>query len=630
MKVLIIILFSIPHIFCAQNLIHNGDFEIMNRNYGNNVIGVEGDPGGPNYGLVTPSWRAIYGWNCPSYKTKIKTYYWTENFRDYQKNFTSYSGNAFILGYKNLTLDSIKKVNENRDSLIDKIGTFSGKFNDWGIYQKLGNPLKKDSWYTVSFRFKIGLDRDPDTFYLSSDTLYYTIIYRQVSSGIDVLFTTYEMAERDIFNQPRPIEHYYTDSFPTALKDTVFDKSYQWRLIEHTFKADSAYEYINIAQFQHFWKTKFYIEYNGLYDKFSKKGRNVIRFYSQIDDVRLLPYSSYLKISKDSIACIGDTVTLKVISGKGTYKWYRSNNPTNILSTDSFLKVKVADTQEMYFVSSPFDTASVMVYSKQKYYEDTISITNCENNPLKISNAKIVLWNDNQKDTIRYIDKAGFYWYETKNNCEIHRTNINLNIIKVSNDTLKAETCNTYNFGDSTYSKSGTYTHKYIAKNGCDSFRTLVLTSKEVTGKIKLENGINYTALTPNASYQWYYCYPWRRITNAQNQTFSTTTKGSYAVIVSSLGCTDTSDCVALYSSGIQSLNPNNFQIYPNPIQDNFTIQFGNEYKENSVEIYNALGQKIKSFNTKLNEIQVEMKDESRGIYLIKVNEIQVYKIIKE
>lgn len=207
---------------------------------------------------------------------------------------------------------------------------------------------------------------------------------------------------------------------------------------------------------------------------------------------------------------------------------------------------------------------------------------------------------------------------------------INLNLNKSKHDTLKAETCNTYKFGDSTYSKSGTYTHKYIAKNGCDSFRTLVLTSKEVSGKIKLENGINYTALTPNASYQWYYCYPWRRITNAQNQTFSTTTKGSYAVVVSSLGCTDTSDCVALYSSGIQSLNQNQIQLFPNPIQDNFTIQFGNEYKENSVEIYNALGQKIKSFNTKLNEIQVEMKDESRGIYLIKVNEIQVYKIIKE
>jgi hypothetical protein len=207
---------------------------------------------------------------------------------------------------------------------------------------------------------------------------------------------------------------------------------------------------------------------------------------------------------------------------------------------------------------------------------------------------------------------------------------VNLKINNTKHDTIKAETCNIFKFGDSMYSKSGIYTQKYTAKNGCDSFSTLILISKEVSGKIKLENGVNFTALTPNASYQWYICNPWRRIVNAQNQTFSTTTKGSYAVIVSSLGCTDTSDCVALYSSGIQSLNQNQIQLFPNPIQDNFTIQFGNENKENSVEIYNALGQKIKSFITKLNEIQVEMKDESRGIYLIKVNESQVYKIIKE
>jgi hypothetical protein len=482
----------------------------------------------------------------------------------------------------------------------------------------------------VSFRFKIGLDRDPDTLFTTYPDNFYTIVYRQVSSGIDVLFTTYEMAERNIFNQPRPIEHYYTDSFPTALKDTVFDTSYQWRLIEHTFKADSAYEYINIAQFQHFWKTKFYLEYNGLYDKFSKKGRNVIRFHSQIDDVRLLPYSSYLKISKDTFVCKGDSIKLKIKSGRGPYKWYKSNNPLEILSTDSFLNIKVIDTQEMYLVSSPFDTASVMVYSKQKYYEDTISITSCENNPLKISNAKIVLWNDNQKDTIRYIDKTGFYWYETKNNCEIHRTNINLNIIKVSNDSIKAESCNTFKFGDSIYSKSGIYTHKFTSKNGCDSLSTLILDSKEINAKIKLENGIYYTALTPNASYQWYYCYPWRRITNAQNQTFSTTTKGSYAVVVSRLGCADTSDCVALYSSVIESLNQNNIQIFPNPIQDNFTIQFGNENKENSVEIYNALGQKIKSFNTKLNEMQVDMKNEAKGIYFLRINQLNIFRISKK
>lgn len=307
----------------------------------------------------------------------------------------------------------------------------------------------------------------------------------------------------------------------------------------------------------------------------------------------------------------------------------------------------------VFFTTPPKDSLN---YYNEGYYkiyrtiEDTINYNTCQ----KIK-AKVTFWNGEEKnvewiqpsctissskelticDSFKFNKKAYYksgIFTDTLVSSIKPDTIYTLNLIinKSKHDTLKAQTCNTFKFGDSTYSKSGTYTHKYNAKNGCDSFRTLILTSKEVTGKIKLENGINYTALTPNASYQWYYCYPWRRITNAQNQTFSTTTKGSYAVIVSSLGCTDTSDCVALYSSGIESLNQNSIQIFPNPIQDNFTIQFGNENKENSVEIYNALGQKIKSFNTKLSEIQVDMKNEAKGIYLLRINQLNIFRISKK
>lgn len=207
---------------------------------------------------------------------------------------------------------------------------------------------------------------------------------------------------------------------------------------------------------------------------------------------------------------------------------------------------------------------------------------------------------------------------------------LNLIVNKSKFDTIKAQTCNTYKFGDSIYSKSGTYTHKFTAKNGCDSLSTLILDSKEVNATVKLENGIFYTALTPNASYQWHYCYPWRRITNAQYQTFSTITKGSYAVVVSHLGCTDTSDCIALYSSGLQLLQDNEIIVYPNPTRDIINIKIGNNFIENQIEIYNPIGQKINSITTKSSEIQVDLKNEAKGIYLIKVNEINIFRIRKE
>lgn len=622
-EITLIIFFLIYSYLNCQNLISNGDFEIYKKNFifstnENDISNFSGEGTGKRFSIdsFVSSWSSLFG--APQYNNKtIRSIWGAYGGLRYDSLPSAFKNNGCIWWFSkiqtydtiNKTIDTVFNVQRNRYEFLG--------INYSGVFQKLEIPLIKDSTYIISIRHKTGSE------FRNKNNLFAAML-----SNIAITTTTY--------NASKPLVSQFSfNNLNLILDDNILDTSFKWRLLKNKFKADSAYQYINIFRYvdavnskiKRFFYPKCEVE------SFNILGQKGYIYYTStfIDDIRLLPVWQFLDVPSEIEACENDSIELSVLNGSGPYSWILFSEPSKIVSTTKSIKIKILDSNLMYQVMSPYDTAIIPIYVKKRNYNlDTIKSTICENNPLKISNAKIYLWNDAKTDTLRFLDKTGFYWYETKNNCEIYRTNIILTVKNIPKDTIKAQTCNTYKFGDSIYSKSGIYTHKFTAKNGCDSLSTLILDSKEINAKIKLENGIYYTALTPNASYQWYYCYPWRRITNAQYQTFSTITKGSYAVVVSHLGCTDTSDCIALYSSGLQSLQDNEIIVYPNPTKDIITIKIGNDFIENQIEVYNSIGQTIKSITTKSNEIQVDLKNEAKGIYLIKVNEFNIFKILKE
>jgi hypothetical protein len=89
----------------------------------------------------------------------------------------------------------------------------------------------------------------------------------------------------------------------------------------------------------------------------------------------------------------------------------------------------------------------------------------------------------------------------------------------------------------------------------------------------------NANTLTSNqagATYQWIDCNNNNApISGATNQSFTPTTSGSYAVVVTLNGCVDTSACQTVTIAGIdtEALSKQVFSIYPNPNRGNFTIQ---------------------------------------------------------
>src|SRR5690606_31304812 len=112
--------------------------------------------------------------------------------------------------------------------------------------------------------------------------------------------------------------------------------------------------------------------------------------------------------------------------------------------------------------------------------------------------------------------------------------------------------CDSYSFNGTLYNLSGDYTHTFVTVNGCDSTSTLKLIINSAPDASVTQNGGTLTANTGAASYQWINCNGNIPIAGATQQSFTAGTNGSYAVIVTTNDCSDTSECFNVALTGIE------------------------------------------------------------------------------
>lgn len=68
-----------------------------------------------------------------------------------------------------------------------------------------------------------------------------------------------------------------------------------------------------------------------------------------------------------------------------------------------------------------------------------------------------------------------------------------------------------------------------------------------------------------------------------------------------------------------------NFAIYPNPNKGQFTIELNNTATESTIEIYDLMGKKVWSKISPENKLEIDISNQPKGIYLVKVvNETKV------
>ncbi len=199
---------------------------------------------------------------------------------------------------------------------------------------------------------------------------------------------------------------------------------------------------------------------------------------------------------------------------------------------------------------------------------------------------------------------------------------INLTINKSTPVTVKTEAaCGSYTLNNETYTANGTYFQNYTNAAGCDSIIKIVLTIKDVPSSSVTKTGNTLTADLAT-SYQWINCSSKEAIPDATAQSFTPSSNGTYAVVVTENDCSDTSDCIEITGfTGIsQTTRSNNIQVYPNPANQIVNITSEYTLSDGNIKLLNLVGQIIEE-KTKLNgnSFQLDISSYPAGVYVIEL-----------
>jgi hypothetical protein len=195
--------------------------------------------------------------------------------------------------------------------------------------------------------------------------------------------------------------------------------------------------------------------------------------------------------------------------------------------------------------------------------------------------------------------------------------------------------CGSYTWinGTTYYSSNTSATFTYTNSAGCDSSVILNLTINPLDMSVT-QNGSSLTANQAGANYQWLNCSTGASITGANNQSYTPATNGSYAVIVNYNGCSDTSSCISLNTVGlIDNIFESEILIYPNPTDENVSIQLGGYCDNVTLIVRNVYGNEMVSQNLQNTDVVNVKIEGAPGIYFLTISchdKNATFKILKK
>lgn len=169
------------------------------------------------------------------------------------------------------------------------------------------------------------------------------------------------------------------------------------------------------------------------------------------------------------------------------------------------------------------------------------------------------------------------------------------------------------------------------ASNMCDSLVTLDLSVVAIDPTLTVSNA-TMTANQSGASYQWMTC-DLIAIDNADEQTYTPTENGSYAVEITLNGCSEISECVEITTVGIEEYEAfRETSIYPNPNKGYVNIELGNLDKID-IKVVDVNGKLIyQQAQATSSTVQFELNAPA-GTYLVEISAegmSKQYRIVKQ
>ncbi len=130
-----------------------------------------------------------------------------------------------------------------------------------------------------------------------------------------------------------------------------------------------------------------------------------------------------------------------------------------------------------------------------------------------------------------------------------------------------------FTFNNHTYTVAGTYLDTLVASNGCDSVVTTNLTITPAIDATVTQNGVTLSVPTGATSYQWINCVTLDPIAGATNASFTPTTNGEYACLITVNVCNQMSACTIINTIGLDEWKGVSFAVYPNPANQQLTLK---------------------------------------------------------
>jgi hypothetical protein len=216
----------------------------------------------------------------------------------------------------------------------------------------------------------------------------------------------------------------------------------------------------------------------------------------------------------------------------------------------------------------------------------------------------------------------------------------NVFVVKLKNcnlitSAMNVTACDSFNLNGMVYAQSGSFTQNFVTALGCDSLIKLELVINQKPGVTVTQTGNVLAANTGGAVYQWINCNDNSPVSGATAQSLTATVNGSYAVVISKNGCSDTSTCYNVSGLGLEDVASfNSIQVYPNPVTGTVTISIPEMTKNGTIRLINVLGQTVmQKTNVNGRKILLNMQHLASGTYILQFADgvkILRAKIIKE
>lgn len=296
-----------------------------------------------------------------------------------------------------------------------------------------------------------------------------------------------------------------------------------------------------------------------------------------------------------------DTYAILDVEGASSYTWTLPDGWTGV-STSNSIEVTALSTGGTISV-----TANNACGSSTEQVIDIILNQSVPDMPVSISGSTIVCDQITETYTITEVTGASSYtwtlpdgWTGTSSTNSIEATPV---------------------------SSGGTIS--VTADNSCGSStsQSLTVTTTVIDNSITVEEN-TITATVSDAVYQWLDCdRDFAEIEGETSQSFTANVTGNYAVRITKNECTVISNCESIVILGLTTLSES-VSIFPNPFSSHLTIENKQVEKPIIFEIHNLMGALVLKGSLK-NKASVNVDDFEPGIYIIHLDNGEVYKVLK-